>query len=210
MVNKIHRLFIYSSIISGVIFCSACETSAKKDKESYSQWAEKDNGSLRKTKIINNVSYSMQFITCEYQAIKNAKLSNVISDSVITNEISICKKSKGQYNFVLVISPTDNSTDLILEKTKSEQEALAVKNYMHFEIAADLKMSTKKGDIPCAMVYYEDMYGLSPNHTFNIVFDSEGDLGKKLKVSFYDRIFGGGLINFSFDMEKIENTTLVI
>lgn len=205
-----NRMIFFIAIILGSMLFQACGGSSKKDKEGYTRWAEKDNGVLRKTKTINNISYSLQFVTCEYQAIKNTKLTNNTSDSIISKDINTCKKDGSQYSFVLVIAPVNKTTDLIAAKSKSEEEAMAMKDYMQFEIGTDLKMTTEFGDIACGMVYYEDMYGLSPNHTFNIVFDCPKETNKKLKVSFYDRLFGGGLMNFSFDMEKIENTILVI
>jgi hypothetical protein len=188
----------------------ACGTSPKKDKEGYTRWAEKDNGALRKTRVINHISYSLQYITCEYQAIKNAKLNNQLNDSLLKEQIKTCKNNHGQYSFVMVIAPEDKATDLIGAHATSEQEALAIKNYLQFEIGADLKMSTDLGDVPCSMVYYEEMYGLSPNHTFNILFDCPQRTGDKVKISFYDRVFGGGIMNFTFSLNTIENTTLVI
>jgi hypothetical protein len=194
----------------GLIFISSCDSPLQKDKGEYIRWAEKNNGALRKQKEIKQVCYSLQLVTCEYQILKNARMNHCLRDSTISKQIDACKNEDYQYSFVLVISPVDKKTDLILSNAKSEQEALEIRDYMQFEIGADLKMCTDIGDIPCAMVYYEDMYGLSPNHTFNIVFDSPKAINNKLKISFYDRMFGGGLMNFSFDMETIKKTTLVI
>lgn len=207
------KILLAVSIVQGCVSCNPFSgsgkngASGKQNQErlmpaDYVQWMQdKDNG-INKEKVIDDITFSIQYKPYEYIVCMEEKKEQ-LSDSVVkkkTEEISDM-----QY-FDLTIALTSDEGELLKHDVSSYDQYDKRIKYVSFDMQNDIKLVEDGDTIPCSLYHFERTYDVAPYAKFLLGFAK----GKKAEpaekvITFYDNIFNKGLIKFTYTNEEFNN-----
>lgn len=189
---------VFNIISLGLLICLAsCSDNKSAEKESYSDlqfryynlekagWRSKNY-----TQQIKDIKYSATEVPIQYYILRGRQGAN------LTEIDSIYQSNKKERVFEFVLQE-ENEKDLLKGGYTSLDYTKALE-YMSFQIQNDFKVVTSKNDtIPCIGAHYERNYNVAPYNKILLYF-TDINPNEKLQLLYNDRLFGNGLLKFSF------------
>lgn len=186
------------------LLCCCKNNSQELSPEAYVAWVEnKDNG-LRIERVLDPVTYSVQYKPYDYVVAKEER-NNAISKSTFAEWYQELNHMQ-YYTLRMEIK----SGDILKLNNPSQQEYYQRQNYLTYEFQDNLLLVDGKDSLQCELFQMVGNYGLAPYVDFVMGFKSE-DLDQKHVKSdkefiLQDNVFGGGILKFRVKKEDINNT----
>jgi hypothetical protein len=165
------------------------------DAGSYVSWFRSLEHGLKKAKMLNDLTYFLQYKSPDYIALIESHGEGV-KEEVVEKR---AKELQGLIYFDFRISLNGGQDELLKYQISSPAEYLERVKYMSFEMQKDIQLVQEKDTIPCGLYHFERIYDIGPYSNYLVAFDSKGiDLNKELTFVFNDKVFHNGLVKFTF------------
>ena len=192
--QKIHTSLLVASIlaISTLLFLSFRTT--KLLPFEYVEWVDNPRNELKQSKIINDITFSAQYLPHEYLALRQLKRAR-ISEVDLKNELENWKEL--QY-FKLQIGADGSEREKINKMFSSKV------SYYAFDMQKDIQLVDGTDTLNCGLFHHEQSYGISPFQTFLLAFESNGHTDVQNKsILLNEKIWGFGKINLTVNSAAI-------
>lgn len=164
---------------------------------------------LLKSKTIDEVTYSIKYKPVDY----------VIAMETGDKKISAAEYKKkreeleGMQYFDLRIEIDKANGELLKYALHSGAEYEQRIKYLAFSVNEDIQLIDGKDTLPCVMHHFERVYDIVPFATVLLGFKSTGvDLMHEKTLVFHDKLFGKGIIKFTFlpaDLQTIPQLEVI-
>ncbi len=198
-----NNVFFLALIILGY----SCSKNPKdfSDPLTYSDYFKNPDHDLRKEKSIGEYSFAVQYKTAEYALIQEQGISPGDSAwSELKNEFN------GNLHFTFRITSLAGNDPMV---NTSNYDGNYEQNLQYFSFAAqhDFFLINGQDTLSCKNYLFERTYGMSPNLTFIMAFDTISQVASDgLRFVYYDKAFGKGPIQFHYSQETLSNIPKLI
>jgi len=202
-VNKIWKNSIW---IFSVHLLISCSNVAATSEDYYTYLEDEDNGVTR-TKIISDIRIKTKFLPPEYLCYQELKVSEnfVDRDSVLENY-------KYNVTFLVSIGPSENAEE------EFDVTKVGISNYdefkeramiMTFYMGEFFQLKTDNGTYTPVFCEMENVYGLTYDRKFNIVFTPQNKKdelisSESMTLVYNDELFNTGLSRYKFNKEDLD------
>lgn len=189
------RFLLFTGISILVISCKTLFAPAD-----YVKWIENPANGLKQDHEVKGVHFELQYKPVDY-IIANENAKNELSESFHQQ-----RKEKLGDLFYFSLSLKSGTQDLLMHNLDEEQEYYQRVNYYALDFQQDIKMLIGSDTLPCLMYQFENTYGVAPYIKMSLAFSGkkkEQALKNNFSILIYDRVFGGGWLNYSFDNKKM-------
>lgn len=162
-------------------------------------WCKNPESGLAKSKEIGDITFSLQYKPLPYIVCTEQKTENITDDVLKTQT----QELDALEYFDFKISLTESMGELIKYNLSSAEEYNARVNYLAFGIQDDLKLLSGKDTLTCELLHFERAYDVAPYATLLCAFPKSSN--KEKTFLYEDRLFGKGIIKFTFRQEEINN-----
>jgi hypothetical protein len=177
--------YIFAPAFFLLVYSCSTERSEMRPGEYIAFVDNAENGFIRE-KQIGGVKFKLKYQPLDYLVAKQIT-ENKISDKHQLDEY--IRSRNGLRYFILELENERAETDLLSEKSRSQEEYLQRVNYYSYEFENDIRLVSEKDTLPCAMYHYENSYGGTPKLKFLIAFKESGN---NMSLVINDRIFNNG------------------
>ena len=183
----------------------SCWVACKKDlkEQEYVSYINDKNNGLKKVIQIDGWEFEMQYRPYDYIALLENK--NEVSDSVSKDRIA---QLKGTAWFSIMFKRIDNQITPLRYGVSSIDEYNDRLNYYLNHAIADIKLLYGKDTLYPKSYLFENNYNLTPQETMIVGFylpDGDSYPQKKMRLSFFDRIFKNGIINAQYPASTLNH-----
>ena len=95
-----------------------------------------------------------------------------------------------------------DGTEPLIYHLKNQSESFERLNYYVSNVKDDILLKTSSDTLSCQMHHYERVYHVGNTLSVMFIFDKTNEK-KERTIAFYDKVFGKGLITFTFTNEEI-------
>ena len=204
-----NRNAIFSGIIIMLlaIMIWGCNNTPKSlTPKNYISWLRNPDNGLNKTKIINDLSFTMTYRTKEDLVILNNKRTQ-ITQRLLDKELNNLGDDLQYATFRIA---RDNSNQSVLQVGNMTQDTYTKRiAYMSFDMQKDFYVLEGNDTLNCQLFHFVRNYELAPYVEFSLGFDNSKSKTTKDKTFIYDdKLFGIGKLKFSItskDINRIPN-----
>ncbi len=201
-----NRLNILSSIVLVCILLS-CNNSLNNPSDYFKYLEAKENG-ICKTKRHNAVEIKTKLIPAEYLCFKdsNGNLNQAIEDSLM-------EFYKYNISFLVTIGPNKNSDvefDLTSVGISNMEEYKERSELLNFQLKSFFKLVVNNIEYEPVFCEMENVYGLTLDRKFNLVFSPVKDkdeflVAKNYTLVYNDELLKTGISKFKFKRQDLED-----
>ena len=207
MVSKLIINIIFISCLLAGVACNktGTQTYTIKSPDDINEFVQeqKHNTNLNYSKKINDINYTLNYISNEQMALKQindlSSLNQVQFDSIVHNYDSLLF-------FNLEISIDNFNDDLLKYNLKGDVEFnySQLVEYYSFKMQKDINLVQNNRDtIPCVLYHYERNYGISPKTTIMLGFKPVSL--KNMVFVYENKHLNTGTIKFAIQEKEIVN-----
>lgn len=166
----------------------------------YVAWMRNPDNGLYKEKQIDEIIYSVQYKTPDYMACISAD-----------NKDSIKPAARPENNTETIhfvdfkMTLENHEGEFLKHKLSSPAQYDSRVKYMAFGIEKDIFLVEGGDTIPCSICHFERAYDVAPEATVLLGFVSKQKYLKEKEFVFHDKLFGKGIIKFTFSKNEMKN-----
>ena len=156
---------------------------------------------LKKTKSIQEIEYSLNYLPTEYLVFNELKTNKVSSTQL--ESVSESYNDMEYYELRLRV-PTGLEVAKYKLGSSSYEDRI---KYLSFELQNDIKAVIETSEeVKCVLSHFERTYNVSPYTTILLGFPKDNLAeAKERTIVLEDKIFGNGIIKFHWTKEQINN-----
>ena len=182
---------------------------AGKTAESYYAFLEDEDNGLCVTKEVIDLQIKVKYLPAEYLCYKELKGDSDAGE--LKNEI--IEDYKYNASFLVTIGPSESSTekfDITRCGVNDMNEFNQRAQTLNFHMGNYFSLTFDGIELKPAFCEMENVYGLTPDRKFNVVFTPQENkneiiLASDMTLTYKDELFNSGLSKFKFFKEDIEN-----
>ena len=160
-----------------------------------------DNG-LLKSKVIGEVTYSVKYKPVDYIISQELKGSSIDMNSYKQKYSEL----SGMQYFDLRVEIDKQNGELLKYGLNTVDEYERRVKYLAFDINTDIQLIDGEDTLQCVMNHFERVYDIVPYATILLGFKDNGKSQLKEKtIVFHDKLFGKGIIKFTFLPSDLQN-----
>ncbi|MEO1438568.1 MAG: hypothetical protein AAFV80_23715 [Bacteroidota bacterium] len=169
-----------------------------------SLWVKDEDNGLRKTKVIEDIVFDVQYKPKDFQVAnyyKKAELSK-------TEYEAVHEKYEDLHFFDLKISVNDPlQKDITRYQVANNEEWQERLYYLSFPMQHDIKLVEGRDTIPCALYHFERSYDVADHRTFVLAFAKQENQSDHLpKTLIIDSpVFRTGPVKLKFSESALKN-----
>lgn len=172
------------------------------DANKYVQWMKNTDNGFRNEKVIDDLSFSVQYKTPEY-IICMEQRGQKLNDTTVKQKIS--ELDEMQY-YDLRITMNEGQGELLKYKLSSIQQYNERVNYFAFNMENDIRLVDGNDTLTCGLYHFERAYDVSPTAVVLLAFAKNKNSDKKDKtLVIYDRTYNKGMLKFKFRANVLTN-----
>ena len=203
---------LYSILIFLCLFILSCREDSKNnqhadnlitqpvlDKQDYMDWCKKKGGSLKKTKELEDITFSLNYKPAELIACIEEVTDKAKPDDLEKNIDEL--DGLDYYDFKIQI--TSGMGELLKYQVASSSDYDNRVTYCAFGIEKDIKMVEGNDTISCALFHFERAYDVVPYATFLVAFPKSKTPFAERTFIYEDKIFNKGIIKFTYTQEDL-------
>lgn len=181
--------------IGCLLFCvllTSCGKETLAPKE-YVKWVEDESNGLRITKQLDNFTFRLQYKPAAYMAIKQTR--NTAGKAELKKEI----ESFGEMQYYNLTIKAASGEELLSEGIGAEEEYYQRLQYYTSMVQDDITLIQGKDTLPCALAHFERNYGLSPENTLVLAFETPKQTNNTIAdrtIVYNDQVLQTGPIQF--------------
>jgi len=180
-----------------ILFICGC-VNKKYSKQDYIKFVLSNESGLSATQTFDGIKYNLQYLPTTFMVITENK--EITTDSI--------KKAEENYNsleyFKLTLSAINDEKKSKFYFIQNPTEYNRFLQYVNSEFNSSVKLYSGDEKIDCVMSYCETGYRISPKLIFILGFTKPFKV-ENFKISFEDKIFENGIVNFLIERSDIEN-----
>lgn len=169
----------------------------------YMQWVQNKKNGLKKEKLIDDISFSIQYKPLQYIVCIEEKQKE-IHENVLKSKIEELNDME-YYDLKIMLKSAQG--ELLKHQISSATEYdQRVKHYA-FEMQNEIKLVEDNDTIPCSLFHFERAYDAAPYCKFLLGFSKnkeQNSINEKTLI-FQDKIFHKGIIKFTFNRKELNN-----
>jgi len=158
-------------------------------------WYESDKNPLRKKQVIGDIEYTCTYMTTDYFKARDIAAGSNEED-----------KSPDESEYYKVNIKIKDGIEPLTYHAKDKTESFERINYLVSCVNDDILLISGAGDtLSCQLHHYERVYHVGNTLSVLFIFDKTKEEDTEKSIVFYDRLFGNGLLTFTFSKEETEN-----
>lgn len=139
-------------------------------------------------------------------------IRNLMKQELPNEELKAAQENYARNSsFLIELKAKSFHDELLKYKLQDRSDYAARIEYFSFHANKDLRLITEEDTILCTQHHFERAYGIAPSIRLSIHFPyPERKLiqSRLVKVEFFDRTFGQGIVNFAIDPNKLKTYTV--
>lgn len=163
----------------------------------YVHYMQEQEHGMRRTIETGNTIYTIQLATPEYMASRD--ISHAQNPDALNRRVH---ELNGSLFFLISMRPSKG--DL------AERNSNSMATYYEGQVMNDIVLKTNKGDVPPAVIHFENNLGLSPDNTLVAGFVVGDSLHSDIQLVFNDRYAGNPMVQASFPTASINKLPSLI
>jgi hypothetical protein len=187
--------------ISDSSSAASTPSNVKLAPKDYLLWNEDPKNGMISEKNIGDFSFSVFYKTPEYLAVKELS-DDTISKEEFTKHV---KEYEGMQYFSFKIQALNSEEELLKVGLNSENDYYSRIEYFSFKMQKDFKLIEGKDTLDCKLFHFERNYGLAPNATFTMGFESNKKYHGSKSFLYEDKIFNSGNVYLVLKEKNLSN-----
>src|SRR6185437_11027528 len=169
------------------------------EKQDYIDWCRKKENPLKKTKELQDITFSLKYKPAEYVACMEESSGKANTNDVKKNAEDI--DGLDYYDFKIQI--TSGQGELLKYQVASMSDYDSRVNYFAFGMEKDIKMIDGSDTLGCVLFHFERAYDVIPYATFLLAFPKGKSPLAERTFIYEDKVFNKGIIKFTYTTEDL-------